>query len=322
MYYHPTQPSALAIAPYTIRVPSPPHIVVPPLSAPGGLTNSFPADDDDGFDAREHYDHDGLSDVMTITPSPNASHVTGLTRDEVHLITAGGPVAAAGVQTARGRGAYGWVYEARRRAQPVLDYLYLGPAGAAKDRAFLAREGITMVLCARDPRFGDLMVNGVRRAVEGLGGRGGGGEGGDAPVEVEAVDVVFDGAARLMGAFAGALQRINAHVLAVNSRAAAEGTGRRGKVLVVCETGNDWSAAAVVAYLMAMYGLDTVRAVQYVQLQRLAKGQVGAMATFSNQFGSGGGLGGNSKRRIEVTRDEDGEERAGRAFAPFVERDA
>jgi hypothetical protein len=42
-----------------------------------------------------------------------------------------------------------WAYERRRQAQMMLPWLYLGPMVAAKDRAFLAREGITMVLAVR-----------------------------------------------------------------------------------------------------------------------------------------------------------------------------
>jgi ribosomal protein L36 len=340
-YYRTTQPSVLATAPYA-RVPSPPPIIVPPPA----LLNRQPVAIEDHNQILYHY-KDDLSSRMSIFPSPNASHVTGLSRDELHLITTGettttsGVLADLAVQTARGDGCNEWVYEARRRAQRVLDYLYLGPAVAAKDRAFLAREGITMVLCARDPRFGELTVNGVRRAVEGSPGG----------VEVEVVDAIFDEPTRLLGVFAAVLERINAHILAVHRKAAAEGKRRRGKVLVVCETGNDLSATMVVAYVMAMYGLGMVRALQFVQMQRFcialrddvkyvlqtygdilrAKGQVGAASS------PDGAVGGKHKRGIEMTSDENDEEmggmrdqvdeakhesHAGRAFAPFVERDA
>lgn len=42
-----------------------------------------------------------------------------------------------------------WAYERRRQAQMILPWLYLGPMVAAKDKAFLEREGITMVLAVR-----------------------------------------------------------------------------------------------------------------------------------------------------------------------------
>ncbi|KAL9032099.1 MAG: hypothetical protein Q9214_008109, partial [Letrouitia sp. 1 TL-2023] len=41
-----------------------------------------------------------------------------------------------------------------------------------------------------------------------------------------------------------------------------------GKVLVFCETGNDRSAAVVAAYILAMFDMDIVKAIQIVQAQR------------------------------------------------------
>jgi hypothetical protein len=107
---------------------------------------------------------------------------------------------------------------------------------------------------------------------------------------------------------------------------------------------------------MAMYGLDTVQAVQFMQLQRFcvalgdefkfqlqtygdilrARGDVGVMGQqWQGQEIAGGVMAGlNVKRRIEQTMGEaeeggqeemvvemDDERYAGRNFAPFVERD-
>jgi len=41
-----------------------------------------------------------------------------------------------------------------------------------------------------------------------------------------------------------------------------------GKVLLYCESGNERSPAVAVAYLMELYGMDLVAAIQYVQQQR------------------------------------------------------
>ncbi|KAK4125907.1 phosphatases II, partial [Parathielavia appendiculata] len=269
--------------------------------------------------------------VMTIRPSPAAVHTTSLSEADLQLITRGFQP-----QSARD-GASAWLYESRRRAQQVLDFLWLGPASAVKDRDFLRREGITMVLCARDARFAGvggegMLVTGAKRYVEGMG------------IEVGGVDVA-DGR-ELVGAFSVVVGRVNEHVLAVER----DGSGRRGKVLVVCETGNDRSAAVVAAYLMAVYGLDTVQAVQFMQLQRFcvalgddfkfqlqtygdilrARGDVGIMGEQQQQRGEV--VGANVKRRIEQTVGEAGEEDRGvimaemdaeryegRNFAPFVE---
>ncbi|MCP6423762.1 hypothetical protein NL463_31080, partial [Klebsiella pneumoniae] len=44
---------------------------------------------------------------------------------------------------------FDWTYERRREAQMILPYLYLGPMTAAKDEAWMRKEGITMVLGVR-----------------------------------------------------------------------------------------------------------------------------------------------------------------------------
>ncbi|AEO60694.1 hypothetical protein MYCTH_2310200 [Thermothelomyces thermophilus ATCC 42464] len=256
------QSTVFPTAPYSSRPPSPPYIhVPPPMHSSLSLGSSSKHDRNGAGTLEEEDDPNHDSDVlMTIRPSPSAVHTAGLTQQELYTVTQG-----LLPQSARD-GSSTWVYESRRQAQQVLSYLYLGPASAVKDRAFLEREGITMVLCARDARFATgtggegMLVSGVRRAVEGMG------------VEVEGIDVA-DGR-ELVGAFPVAAAKVNQHLLAV--AAAREGVGagagagaeRPGRVLVVCETGNDRSAAVVAAYLMAMYGLDTVQAVQFMQLKR------------------------------------------------------
>jgi hypothetical protein len=330
------QPTVLPTAPYSSRPPSPPYIHVPPPINP----NLTPADNHNHNNPYNPYSTTGpnpASDIiMTIHPSASAIHTAALSPADLQTITRNLAQSASDASAT-------WIYESRRRAQPVLDYLYLGPASVVKDRAFLLREGITMVLCARDARFaaagtatagGGMLVMGVKRAVEGMG------------VAVEGIDVA-DGR-ELVGAFSIAAGRVNAHVLGVER----DGTGRRGKVLVVCETGNDRSAAVVAAYLMAVYGLDTVQAVQFMQLKRFcvalgdafkfqlqtygdilrARGDVGVMGL---QARGGGEVGGTVKRRIEQTMGDaeeegqggdmvvemDDERYASRGFAPFVERD-
>ncbi|KAK4100238.1 phosphatases II [Parathielavia hyrcaniae] len=350
------QPTVQPTGPYSSRPPSPPYIHVPPPihpNLPNPYTGSRPHNSSFNTTSTTTTTTNptttttttapGSNDIiMTIRPPPSAIHTTGLSELDLALLTRG-----FGPQSARD-GASAWVYESRRRAQQVLDYLWLGPASAVKDRAFLAREGITMVLCARDARFAGsgvgaggegMLVAGAKRAVEGMG------------IEVDGVDVA-DGR-ELVGAFSVVVGRVNEHVLAVEKAAAAGGGGgRRGRVLVVCETGNDRSAAVVAAYLMAVYGLDTVQAVQFMQLQRFcvalgddfkfqlqtygdilrARGDVGLMGMQQQQRQGSEMVGGNVKRRIEQTMGEaeeggqvdmmtemDAERYAGRNFAPFVE---
>ncbi|KXX74542.1 Serine/threonine/tyrosine-interacting protein [Madurella mycetomatis] len=356
----PLQPTVLATAPFTTRPPSPPYIHVPTVThrpnSPGFInspaatattttSSTTAATENNSSSSNNNNNNDNasanrqLSNVlMCITPSPAAIFAlpspADLTPADLAVITSDGRA-----QAALDPAANAWVYESRRRAQPVLDYLFLGPASAAKDGEFLGREAISMVLAARDARFAVPTGSvGAARARE-LAAAG---------VAVESVDV---------GGPAG-------------GRSLAERGEEEGRVLVCCETGNDRSAAIVAAYLMAIYGLDTVQAVQFVQLQRFcvalgddvkfllqAYGDILKARTDVARMAEGGAsqtemevqmqrAGAEMtaaaaaaakaqpqfKRRIEEMRMEDGEgdevmsemddERySSRNFAPFVERD-
>ncbi|KAK0712157.1 protein-tyrosine phosphatase-like protein [Apiosordaria backusii] len=144
-----------------------------------------------------------------------------------------------------------WQYAHRRLAQSILDFLYLGPTSVTKDRDFLREKGITLILGIRDSRFAGILRN-IERAAEEVG------------IAADTIDVPYQ--QKPVGLFGLAVQKINAHLVAV-ARSDPSGQ-RKGKVLVVCETGNDRSATFVAAYLMCMFSLDLVQAVQFVTLQR------------------------------------------------------
>ncbi|KAF3766792.1 hypothetical protein M406DRAFT_355363, partial [Cryphonectria parasitica EP155] len=94
--------------PTTTRPPSPPYIHIPtPLSL--------------GPDA-----------VIHITPSYEHSFASNLTAEDFDIIT-GGLQQRSVSYTAN----QSWVYEDRRKAQTILDYLYLGPMSTVRDRDYL-----------------------------------------------------------------------------------------------------------------------------------------------------------------------------------------
>ncbi|OIW28361.1 phosphatases II [Coniochaeta ligniaria NRRL 30616] len=138
-----------------------------------------------------------------------------------------------------------WTYESRRQAQPILSFLYLGPASVARDTAFLRRAGITMLLAARDSRQAAARLLAVSKSAAELG------------LDADYVDVA--GRAELISGIPLAVGKINQHLL---------GRGGQGKVLVCCETGNERSAALVAAYIMTMYDADLVRALQFIHYRR------------------------------------------------------
>jgi len=146
-----------------------------------------------------------------------------------------------------------WRYERRRAAQEILPFVWLGPMGAVKDREFLKKEGITMVLAVKH-RTGlqsKLMGGAVRIAME---------EG----LEAQALELADN--AELIAAFPKSAAIINAHLSKIHRESGAQA---RGKVLVFCESGNERSAAVVAAYLMEMFkDVDHLTAMSICQSQR------------------------------------------------------
>ena len=144
-----------------------------------------------------------------------------------------------------------WNYTLRRQAQEMLPFLYLGPLVAAKDKEFLTSNGITMVLAVRHSRNPAFM-------------RAGGGlpVANELGIEVRTVNVSNNQG--LIAAFSGAISDINHHLFERTIISNGIST-TAGKVLVYCESGNERSAALVVAYIMEVLNMaliDTLRLVQ------------------------------------------------------------
>ena len=146
-----------------------------------------------------------------------------------------------------------WVYEHRRQAQMVLPWLYLGPMLAARDKTFLAREGITMALGIRARQQS---MNGALRAAS--------------EVCAEVTTVEAPTYQSLIGQLADVTKAINMHVARVRQMSIQQtGQPSFGKVLIFCESGNDMSAAVTVAYLMeTLSDFDYIKAMQVCQAQR------------------------------------------------------
>jgi serine/threonine/tyrosine-interacting protein len=146
-----------------------------------------------------------------------------------------------------------WAYERRRQAQMMLPWLYLGPMVAAKDKAYLVQEGITMVLAIRAQE--NSMTGALRASRE---------------VCAEVATIETPTFHELIGRFADTTRMINTHMARVRQHS-LETTGQAtfGKVLVFCESGNEKSAAVVAAYLMeTLSDFDHVKAMQVCQAQR------------------------------------------------------
>lgn len=215
---------------WSYRVPSPPHIRVPPPTCNKlGIPDLRIDQDPSNFDRTGFRNTDFLKTVST----------DNIIRDNNYK---------------------DWKYEQRRTAQEVLPFLWLGPVAAARDTSFLQSHQITMVLAIRNIQSGDAIRLRSKAALQ-LG------------IEAKAIDVA--GNHELISALLSGIEIINTHVSDLYKKRQAEtslpsntGFSPPGKVLVYCESGNELSAILVAAYLMAIYSIDLVKAIQVIQAQR------------------------------------------------------
>ncbi|KAL8761385.1 MAG: hypothetical protein Q9184_002480 [Pyrenodesmia sp. 2 TL-2023] len=152
-----------------------------------------------------------------------------------------------------------WKYENRWKAQRILPFLFLGPISAARSYDFLRQNGITMVLAVRDTKSAHAKLLGSKAATA-------------LNITYSTIDTA--GHQELIAALPRGIETINTHLSVMyqqmQNNPVSDKASPPGKVLVFCESGNERSAAMVVAYIMAMYSMDFTKAIQYVQAQRFA----------------------------------------------------
>lgn len=154
-----------------------------------------------------------------------------------------------------------WTYEMRRAPQPILPFLSLGPYLCLRDSELLRSQGFTLLLAIRNRQSAQARLVSGDRAASQLG------------IQADTIDVLDN--QELISAFPRAIRRINDHLAGVDdsshptssSPMVAHSLPKR-KVLVFCESGNERSAAVVIAYIMVMLNLDAVRATHAVQQHR------------------------------------------------------
>ncbi|KAI1434428.1 phosphatases II [Xylaria sp. CBS 124048] len=189
---------------------------------------------------------------LRLTPSHDNVDPAFLSNEHFSIITQDG------LEQVAHDSASNWNYSGRRSAQPILDYLYLGPSSVTRNREWLQAEGITMFVAARDSRQADLNLMVVDKIAQELG------------IEARYVDV--SGYQELIRTFPAAIRMINDHIIRIHQQSADKANGqpcsKRAKVLVFCETGNGRSAGIVTAYLMSVLGISLEDACQFVSLKR------------------------------------------------------
>ncbi|CAG8960875.1 hypothetical protein HYFRA_00002412 [Hymenoscyphus fraxineus] len=148
-----------------------------------------------------------------------------------------------------------WQYEKRRRAQPILEFLHLGPSAAARDIEYVRSNQITLLLAVRNSATAQARLLSGEKVANQLG------------IQAAAVDLHGMQDLISMG-FSQAIKIINDHLIAMYRLQASGSQKHPGKVLVFCESGNERSSAVVAAYMMFMYGMEFIPVIQYIQTQR------------------------------------------------------
>jgi serine/threonine/tyrosine-interacting protein len=211
---------------YTFRMPTPPRIVIPPMSGWNHVDTEW--------------------QIGPIVSHADASiNIDFLDADACR-------------EMVMQKNAPSWQYNHRREAQAIIPFLYLGPYSAARDRDFLRREGITMVLGIIPPNVNPITLTaGPSKAANELG------------IASETIIVSQD--RELISVFPLASRAINTHLRELYNRAALNPSGgiRPGKVLLYCSTGCDHSAGVAAAYLLENFeSVDYVKACQICSKRR------------------------------------------------------
>jgi serine/threonine/tyrosine-interacting protein len=153
-----------------------------------------------------------------------------------------------------------WRYDKRREAQMVLPFLYIGPLATAKNEKYVRETGFTFLVSVRSIASGPTRAMDATRMAAQCG--------------MPSYNLDIDSPTDLVRKFPAAIKSINDHLEDKANRNLFHENLQpipiRGKVLVFCETGNDRSAAFVAAYLMAVFNIDVITAVQTVQSQRFS----------------------------------------------------
>ena len=150
-----------------------------------------------------------------------------------------------------------WKYDQRRAAQKVLPFLLLGPGTAAQDVDFIRTQGITLLVAVRSASAARLQAKLLDPSKF------------KSSVGLQTLTLDLDSPYDMITKLPRAIKAINDHLEQSCSSALPTSLDDiPAKVLIFCESGNDRSATVVTAYLMVLYGLGAVEAMQLIQSQR------------------------------------------------------
>jgi serine/threonine/tyrosine-interacting protein len=215
-----------------------------------------------------------------------------------------------------------WEYSMRRTAQYILPFLLLGPMTVARDVNYVRDAGITMMISVRSaaaaraaPKYMDASIF---PSAAGL-----------STITLD-LDTPFDLITRLPQT----IKAMNDHLEGTCGKGMpGQVANINGKILVFCESGNERSTALVAAYLMILFGVDVVGAMQIIQSQRFCiapeDGMKNMLITFQDvlrakrevttqTMGITNEVNKKSKRSVDMVYDDDDQMLEGNAVSEDV----
>ena len=221
------------------------------------------------YKASQPYVQNRLEAPRYVVPPPNLNYEGGkpvftLTNAAPHVDVSGEFGNPVFIRALASHGAYHvnhlgleWKYDQRRAAQKILPFLLLGPGTAAQDVNFVRTEGITLLVAVRSASAARLQARLLDPSKFA------------SSAGLQTLTLDLDSPYHMITKLPRAIKAINDHLeQSCNSTLPTSLDDIPAKVLVFCESGNDRSAAVLTAYLMVLYGLGAVEAMQLVQSQR------------------------------------------------------
>jgi serine/threonine/tyrosine-interacting protein len=221
------------------------------------------------YKASQPYVQNRLEAPRYVVPPPNLDYEGGkpvftLTNAAPHVDVSGEFGNPVFIRALVSHGAYHmkylgleWKYGQRRAAQKILPFLLLGPGTAAQDVNFVRTEGITLLVAVRSASAARLQARLLDPSKFA------------SSAGLQTLTLDLDSPYDMIAKLPRTIKAINDHLeRSCNSILPTSLDDIPAKVLVFCESGNDRSAAVLTAYLMVLYGLGAVEAMQLVQSQR------------------------------------------------------
>jgi len=161
---------------------------------------------------------------------------------------------------------YLWKYESRHKAQAILPYLHLGPASIARDGVYIAQNDISMVIAVRSAqsaRAHPKLLDPSRFP---------------SCTNLQTATFDVDSPFHVIQGIQPMIKMMTDHLearTAIRPVSSLENVG--GKILVICESGNDRSPVLVAAYLMLLYGIAWHESLNLIHAYRFSVSLSGNM---------------------------------------------